>query len=347
MKKILVLGGCGRQGSIIVNDLVRSGYYVVAADREPKESNAQEVIKFIVTGLMADVEDKIFGQYDLVVGALPSSMGRDAMSVAVRVGVDYIDLSFMEEDPQDYFGDRAKSTILHDCGLAPGLSHLVTGRAIERGFDDISIMVGGVAKDREKDYVITWSPEDLYEEYTRPARIVLDGKVVSVPALSDQVEAGVGPYNLKAFYSDGLRSLLKKSDRVNRMEERTLRWPGHIDLVGPMIYGGDFAGDMKKRFEESNEDLVLMKIMAWKRAGKNMNYSDATLIVYGDDELSAMARTTALSCSAFVHMVAEEKFKGAGVFAPEDVAVNDEAYRFVLDHLRERGVDFYGGVPFE
>ena len=82
-------------------------------------------------------------------------------------------------------------TILHDCGIAPGLSHLVAGRAIRRGYNEVGIYVGGVSAYSEDDYVITWSPEDLLEEYTRPARIVESGQIKKVPALS-----GLGPINI-------------------------------------------------------------------------------------------------------------------------------------------------------
>ena len=79
-----------------------------------------------------------------------------------------------------------------DCGVSPGISNFA-GRprrgALSR-VEDVTIRVGGLPVRRERpfEYAIVFSASDVIEEYTRPARVVEDGRVVVKPALSD-VEA--------------------------------------------------------------------------------------------------------------------------------------------------------------
>lgn len=341
--KVLVLGGCGRQGRIIAEDLKRK-HTVITAD----VSDAADI--------KADLSDykvvrELMSKYDLAVGALPSALGLYAMMAAVDSSTNYVDLSFLDHDVAGFNSNAMHNqiTIMPDCGIAPGLSHLVAGRAIHLGADDISISVGGVAAKPEDDYVITWSPEDLKEEYTRPARIVLDGEVKKVPALSGELQEVIpGIANgghIRGFYTDGLRSLLSKAGKVKRMEERTLRWPGHLEKVGPLIYEDNFAERVRGLYSEGTSDVIAMRIRA-RWTDKDMS-SGTSLIVYGDENMSAMARATALACSAFTQLLASGKYKRTGIVPPEDVAMDLDAYKFILDCMAEHNVIFDEKYPFE
>lgn len=337
--KILVLGGCGRQGSVVASDLAQN-YNITIADTNPSADIVDDLSNYKVLR-------KIMPSYDLVVGALPSFLGYYTIMAAIDSDVNYVDVSFMSQNISNFNSGavRKNLTILHDCGVAPGLSHLVAGRAIHLGADEISILVGGIAADREDDYMITWSPEDLLEEYTRPARIIIDGEIKTLPALSDQTEVLIPAVGyLKSFYTDGLRSLLSKKDKVRLMEEKTLRWAGHIKKVGPLIYENNFADKLNKLYAGVKKDVVVLKVSArWTE--RKLGHS-VTLVVYGDDKMSAMAKTTALSCSAFVQLVASGKYNRTGVIPPEDVAMDDFAYKFVLDRMSEHNIEFDEKYPF-
>lgn len=341
--KIFVLGGSGRQGSVIAKDLSRL-HDVVTLDVKTPPPN--------MVGEDVDCSDykalrKHMPKADLVVGALPSHLGMNAIMAAIDSGSNYVDLSFCAQDLKKFDAGALHKgiTILHDCGVAPGLSHLVAGRAIKQGYTEVGIYVGGVSAYSEDDYVVTWSPEDLLEEYTRPARIVSGGDIKEVPALS-----GLGPISIpgvnremEKFYSDGLRSLLRKKDMAPNMAEFTLRWPGHVDKVTPLIEGGNFVEDIQKLYPNGNTDMLIMHISAANR--EENRHDDTTLVVVGDENMSAMARTTALSCSAFAQLVANG-YHNPGVIPPEDVARDDEAYKFMMDTMAEYGVEFDERYPF-
>ena len=88
-------------------------------------------------------------------------------------------------------------------------------------------------------YKAAFSPADVIEEYTRPARLVEEGVVVVREALSEveRVELpGVG--GLEAFNSDGLRSLLALP--IPNMREKTLRYAGHAEQMRLLRDAGFF-----------------------------------------------------------------------------------------------------------
>ena len=98
---------------------------------------------------------------------------------------------------------------------------------------NIECYVGGLPVLRELpfEYKIVFSPIDVIEEYTRPARIVKNGKIVVKKALSE-IEVHKFPKigMLESFNSDGLRSLMKTINAKN-MKEKTLRYPGHAEKM--------------------------------------------------------------------------------------------------------------------
>ena len=331
--KILVLGGCGRMGRIIAADLAKK-YEVVVADVKPDAD-------IVMDGGGYNYLAKAIKGHDLVVGALPSIFGYDAMLAAIDSGVNYVDLSFTSHDVSKLNDLAIKNgvSVLHDCGIAPGVSNLIIGRAIKNGARDIDIYVGGVAADEKDDYVISWNTNDLYEEYIRPARIIKNGKVETIPPLINvsDIDAETG---LRGYVTDGLRSLLKKALLVENMKEYTWRWPGHIEKISVLLGNRDrFVSGMKELYTEGNNDMLAMKIVADGKA--------VSMCVYGNEEMSAMARTTALSCSAFAQLLISGKYVKTGIIPPEDIALDDDAYKFVLDRMAKNGVEFNERYPCE
>ena len=333
--QVLILGG-GRQGKIIAKDLSKD-YKVTVADIE----------KISLTGIKTKKIDcsnyktlkKVMAKFDLAVGSLPSHLGMNAVSAAVDSNTNYVDLSFCSQDLRVFNKKalRKRLTIIHDAGIAPGISNMVAGMAIKHGAQDIDIFAGGVAKDREDDYIITWSPEDLYEEYKRPARVIINGEIRNIPALSNNqcIDTSTG---LQGYVTDGLRSLLNKDKMVNNMSEYTFRWPGHAKRINDLL--GDknkFVAGIKNRYKENNDDKMVLKIVA--------NNSPVTMVTMGDKNLSAMSKTTAYSCAAFVRLIIGG-YGRIGVIPPEDIALDDKAYKFILDYLSGYGIGFDTKYPF-
>ena len=152
-------------------------------------------------------------------------------------GKNTVDIAFFAENPfgLDELAQKNNVTAVVDCGVAPGMSNVLIGHA-EQQLDRVEsalIYVGGLPELREWpfEYKAGFSPIDVIEEYTRPARYVENGHVVIRPALSDPELIdfpSVG--TLEAFNTDGLRTLALPKLLCNVV---------HLGLLTRVWCGGD------------------------------------------------------------------------------------------------------------
>lgn len=307
---------------------------------------------------------------DLVVGAVPGFMGFRTMRTVLEAGKDIVDISFYEEDP---FGleDVARDRIaLMDCGIAPGCGNIILGH-LEGRLSSIQrwdCLVGGlpVVRTWPYEYKAGFSPIDVIEEYTRPARYVAHGQLVTRPALSEPELVdlpGVG--TLEAFNTDGLRSLATTL-KVPHMRERTLRYPGHIELMRVFRDLGLFGlepvqvGEATLRprdllakllakkwtYEEGEEDLTVMRVVVEGVASKVRTKLTWDLFDRFDRETgaSSMSRTTAFPCTSVSRMMVDGMIAKPGVFAPEHLEPIPGVLDRVLKELRARGIEYRASV---
>src|SRR5574337_1659781 len=98
-------------------------------------------------------------------------------------------ISFFPEDPfeLDQLAKEKQVTAIVDCGVAPGMCNVFAGYHFARTkLTRYECLVGGLPAVREWpfEYKAVFSPADVIEEYTRPARFVENGKTVTADALS-------------------------------------------------------------------------------------------------------------------------------------------------------------------
>jgi saccharopine dehydrogenase-like NADP-dependent oxidoreductase len=251
--------------------------------------------------------------------------------------------------------------------VAPGLSNLVLGR-LEAALDEthtFRCLVGGLPVERNWpwDYKAPFSPADVLEEYTRPARFRVEGREVVAPALSDvEMIQFPGLGTLEAFATDGLRSLLRTA-KTPTMIEKTLRYPGHAALMRLLRDSGFFSPDPVQaasgqvrpldvtsallfdqwQFEEGEPDLTVMRMeLDGVKDGAHLRHVYNLLDYYEPDtETSSMARTTGYSCTAMVNLVASGMWTEPGVAPPEIVGRREDCFEAVLKHLEERDVHVF------
>ena len=178
------------------------------------------------------------------------------------------------------------------------------------------------------------------EEYTRPARIVRDGREAEVPVFSGLAPVMVdGVGEMEAFYSDGLRTLIHTVPGVREMGEMTLRWPGHTAAVRPFLAAGTLREELRTRCTlDPPRDLVALVI----RLGYDDRAGEITMVDRFDaaSGLTAMSRTTAFTTSAVAQLAAAGGLGEPGVRPLERVAQDERACEFVLDAMAARGVTF-------
>jgi len=370
MKKIVVLG-CGRVGVLMVKDLARRpGLKVTAVDASSKNLAGLKPLKSIVTR-KADLSDKktvgkLVKGCDLAVGAVPGWMGFAVMKSVIDAGVNYSDISFFPEDPFKLDARaRAKGvTAVVDCGVAPGLSNMIVGHvdSILDKTQKVLILVGGLPKKRTLpwEYKAPFSPADVIEEYTRPARFVRKGKVVTVPALTDvELVKLPGAGTLEAFNTDGLRSIMR-TIKAPDMKEKTLRYPGHADKMRLLRDGGFFdkkkvkVGDVKVRpldvtssllfpqwqLDENEDEFTVMQVtVEGRKDKKHLRYTYNLLDRFdkktGD---TSMARTTGYPNAIVAWLLATGRFERKGVCPPEYIGCDEKVFPLILRELKTRGI---------
>ncbi len=362
MKKITVLGG-GMVGSAIAADLAKK-YEVTLCDINEdrlKELSSRLSIKTIKKNLADKSQIKeAIKEADLVVGAVPGFMGFETLKTIIEAGKNAVDISFFDEDPfkLDELAKKNNVTAIVDCGVAPGLSNIILGYYNERmKIDLFECYVGGLPFERKwpYEYKAPFSPVDVIEEYTRPARIMADGNIVTREALSEpeliETEAGT----LEAFNTDGLRSLLVTM-KIPNMKEKTLRYPGHIELMKilratgffnkeKIEVGGKFVSPLELsskllfpiwKLEKNEREFTILKFKI-AGEGKEIIYS---LFDKFDEETktSSMARTTGYTCTAAVNLVLDGDYKQKGISPPEFISKDQNCFDKILAHLKERNV---------
>lgn len=371
MPQTITVLGAGLVGAAIVRDLLESGLSVRAVDRDAGRLAAlpdHELLEPIETDLAGTGELKrVLRGAELAVCAVPGHMGYRTLAGIIDAGCDVVDISFF---PEDAFGldERAKQrgvTAVVDCGVAPGLCNMQAGYAegLLDKIDSYTCMVGGLPEKREPpfEYRAVFSPADVIEEYTRPARMVRGGEIVTVEALSgiEPVELP-GVDALESFNTDGLRSLIRTMD-IPEMTEKTLRYPGHAHLMRVFRDAGFFSQDAiyaggksvrpldvtssllfdAWRMRPADRDLTVMRVELTGRGDGREWTVRFDLLDRFDEEsgVHSMARTTGYTCTAAVHLLLSGEYDAPGISPPEFIGRVEDCYEQITEYLRARGVD--------
>ncbi len=370
MRKKIVVLGAGMVGRAMAIDLSKN-HDVLSVDRDQSALDmlAGRSNLSTQTGDLSDasVIQKVIAPGDVVVGAVPGFMGFETLETVLKAKKDIVDISFFPEDPfeLDELAQEQGVIAVMDAGVAPGMSNLILGHhAANMKVSDFVCYVGGLPRERTwpYEYKAPFSPIDVIEEYTRTSRLVEDGQLVERVALSEPELmnfSGVG--TLEAFNTDGLRSLIKTMDIPN-MKEKTLRYPGHIEIMRVLRETGFFderevqLGSQKIRPIDLTTSLLFPK---WKLGDEEEEFTIMNVLVSGNEEnqkveykyelldrydpetkTSSMARTTGYTCTAVTQLVLDGHYQRKGVSPPEFVGEVPGCFSRVLDYLEQRGIRY-------
>ena len=361
--------GAGMVGRAMAIDLAAK-YQVTSFDVSDKSleilSTKNNKIKTIKTDLSNYAAySSLLKEFDFVICAVPGFMGYKTLEAIINAQKNVVDISFFPENALDLdaLAKEKQVTAIVDCGVAPGMSNLILGYHNARmKITSFECLVGGLPKKRVYpfEYKAPFSPIDVLEEYTRPARYVENSHIVTKPALSDaELIDFENAGTLESFNTDGLRSILFTMGHIPNMKEKTLRYPGHIDLMKGLIKAGflnttpvSFKGQQISPMEftssllfdqwklgENEAEFTLMQIKI-SDAEKTICYD-----LYDEydaaTQTSSMGRTTGYTCTAALNMLIEKLFTEKGVFPPELVGKDEACFNFILNYLRERNIHYH------
>ena len=309
----------------------------------------------------------VISSFDIVLSAVPGFLGYKTLKTIIEAGKDVVDISFFPENALDLkpLAEEKNITAVVDCGVAPGMDNIILGRYNEiLKLTHFECLVGGLPKVKTWPfcYKAPFSPVDVIEEYTRPARYVEHGKIITREALSDceYVEFDkVG--TLESFNTDGLRSILYTMSHIPNMKEKTLRYPGHveyikvlkeigffdenpIDLKGNKISPLDMSSKLlfdAWKLNPEDEEFTVMRITL---RGKDQDGEEIEVVYDLYDEYcqktktSSMSRTTGYTATSMINLILNGQFNLKGLFPPERVGKYEACYKFIMSYLEERHV---------
>jgi len=376
--KMLVLGA-GLQGCACAYDLLQSEAVsqVTLADLRPDGLPAflasrgdwggrLKTVRLDVTDPVA-VQETLRG-HTSVMSAIPYYYNGAMTRAAVEAGCHFSDLGgnteIVFEQKKLHEQARARGvSVIPDCGLAPGMVNILAAEGIRRldRAEKVKVYVGGLPQQPEPplNYQIVYSLEGALDYYTTPSWVLRGGKPVQVDALSE-LEAIDFPDpvgTLEAFHTGGGISTLPFAyqNKVDVMEYKTLRYPGHVAIMRPIrelglldntpieVKGHSvvprdvfIATVHPKLHKPQGRDLVALRvIVSGEKAHKPAQVSFRLIDRYDASHgISAMMRTTGYSLSITGQMQADGRVTEKGVHTPDE-AIPFQAY---VDELGRRGV---------
>ncbi|MBN1922896.1 MAG: saccharopine dehydrogenase NADP-binding domain-containing protein [Anaerolineae bacterium] len=363
--------GAGRVGRAMVRDLAQeTGLTITVADINPEALTTLETMLQVRTCL-ADLQapervTALVADADLVISAVPGFMGFETLQAVIAAGKNVVDISFFAENPfrLDRLAREHDVTAVVDCGVAPGLCNILAGHVaglLER-LERYICYVGGLPRLRQwpYEYKAVFSPIDVLEEYTRPARFVEYGREVVRPALSDPELLdfpGIG--TLEAFNTDGLRTL-QHTLGAPFMKEKTLRFPGHAELMRVLRETGFFGktpvgvegGSVRPialtsrllferwQLQEGEQDFTVMQVIVeGEQKGRQFRYTYDLLDHYDTETgTTSMARTTGYTATIVARQVLRGQFAQRGICPPEMLGRDTACYADLLAEYARRNI---------
>lgn len=307
--------------------------------------------------------------HDAVLSALPYYFNADMARFAVEQGVHFADLGGNTEivQQQKTLDEQAKAqgvSVVPDCGLAPGMVNILAADGVARldQTDGVKMFVGGLPQHPEPplNYQIVYSLEGALDYYTTRSWVLRNGVPTEVDALSERetVDFPEPIGTLEAFHTAGGLSTMPwiYEGQVQKMEYKTLRYPGHVDIMRPIrdlglldlepLQIGEVSVRPRDVFiaaveptlrKPDGRDLVALHVVArGSRDGRPATIRYRLLDYYDEKrEISSMMRVTGYSLS----ITGQLQLKGAmGDPGVRSAYVATPAQRYI-DELKQRDIN--------
>lgn len=388
--RLLVIGS-GMMGSAAAYDMAKQPdvQAVTLADSDLKRAKdvAARVNRITgqkkVTAVSLDASReksavKLMRGHDAALSAVPYFLNLGLARAAIEARCHFADLGgnntvVRQELDLAKKAEQRGVAIAPDCGLSPGMASILGGELVRRmggRADALRLYVGGLPEKPMPPfhYQLVFSVEGLINEYVEPARILRKGKLVTIEPLTEPEEfhmAGFAP--LVAFHTSGGTSTLPESfeGKVGECFEKTLRYPGHYDLLCELKELGLFSSEKMKigeaeiaprsmmskvfegKFASKGPDVCIMRLEAHESVrspgvrgllGGRLKgrVASFTLVDHYDPktDMSAMMRTTAIPASIVIQMLASGAIAKRGAVLQE----RDVRADLFLEEMAKRGI---------
>ncbi len=390
--KILVLGGAGLQGRAVLHDLSRTPQVkeVVCADMnlgplpafkkflDMSKIRLQELDVRDESGLISLIRDRV----DVVIDMLPVAFMGGVVEAALKAKVHVVNTMYGQQMPTGVHEKALEKGIIlmPESGLDPGIDLVLCGYGTSQMDEvfELHSYCGGIPEPKAIDnplkYKISWTWQGVLSFYKAPARIMMGGQVIDIPARDLHAEQwvktidfpGLGPLELipngdAVLFAEylGLSKTLRSTTRCS------MRWPGHSALWKKLI-DLDFLSDEpvkgfplditphqfmvkhlepRLQYKAGERDIVVMRIIiVGKKDGKGIKIT-YDLFDMRDLEtgLFAMNRTVGYTASIVAQMIVNGEIKGRGLLTP----IRDIPYKQFLTEINKRGINIKEKIETE
>ena len=284
--------------------------------------------------------------HDGVLSAVPYFLNLQLAQAAIASGCHFADLGgnntvVKQQLALEREAAAAGVAVAPDCGLSPGMASILGGELLRRiggQADALKIYVGGLPQTPRPpfNYQLVFSVEGLINEYSEPAKILRDGKIITIEPLTE-----VEPFEmegfpeLEAFHTSGGTSTLPETfqGQVGECFEKTLRYPGHVRMLRWLYDLGLFSSRKRsvngtevaprqvtsrlfeEQFTSDEPEVTLLRVEAHHddvvASFSMVDYTDAATGV------TSMMRTTAWPASIVLQMLIAGEIQKRGCIRQE------------------------------
>ncbi|HEY6320477.1 MAG TPA: saccharopine dehydrogenase C-terminal domain-containing protein [Thermoanaerobaculia bacterium] len=274
---------------------------------------------------------------DLLLDCLPGREAPRMARLALRHRLHYANLTEHVRETNEVIELAAASEqgFVLQTGLAPGYINVLANGLFQRfcrehrvtTAEEVQMRVGALTTTARPPhyYGFTWSSIGVATEYVEPATVIREGKRTTRPSLSDRETILIhGVLYEEALTSGGAADLPQVlAGRVNRLDYKTLRYPGHYAWVQSILDeappGMDRADYLLRRMEQEvpsvDDDLVTTYAAVEGRSadGTLRRLEDARVIHprrIGARTLKAIQATTAAGLAEAARLLLEGRCHG-------------------------------------
>ena len=313
--------------------------------------------------------------FDVVASALPRPFCDAAAAAAIEAGIGYADVaaSFGTIFDLDDGAREAGVTVVPHIGLDIGIDRVLCGvgaRKLDKP-ERFHVWCGGFPQrgtpgyNNPLRYKISWYWPYAALTNVGVSRVLRDGEIAEVPHLSDPEEV-VFPEPIgrcEAFTTGDLLDLVEhlKLEGVKDAWSKTVRWEGHCEIWRKLIdlhlldeepirvKGVEVSprdlflalGEKTLQYEPGEGDAICQRVeVSGVKDGVQAAYIYEFIDLYDpENDISAMARTTAFPCSIVAQMIARGEFKETGVVHLVKIGWDEELSKRFFTELAKRRIN--------
>ncbi|MCX5789566.1 MAG: saccharopine dehydrogenase NADP-binding domain-containing protein, partial [Elusimicrobia bacterium] len=313
----------------------------------------------------ADLAKALKGR-QAVLSALPPAAGLAVAQAALQAKAHYCDCGSNFETARAILklapaAQKARVSLIPDCGLAPGLSSGLAMSAMARldFVKEVRVYVGALPQQPcgPMGHATMYPVETLLALYLEPAVVLRRGKIANLPSLTESELIDIpGVGKLEACLTGGGKSTCPYSfeKRLACYEHKTLRYPGHFEKMAalramgflgdtPLVFDGTratprelFVALAEKSWGRTQEkDLVVVRVSALGKNHGRATEIDYDLVDRFDNAtgFSALERVTGIGASAASALQAASKMRPGA--EPPELAL---PYGEYVPQLKRRGL---------